>query len=753
MVDVAQLVRVSGCGPEGRRFESGHPPQKSASFDRSLSILLISASRKSSILGDAICEIYNPRRCKKELFDMFFKAAVPVWAENSEKEINLRLQFKATVPKCKNATVCIATSGMYQLWVNGSFVAYGPARAGKKHFRVDEIALGALSNGENSITIEVAGYNTNAYAMQNQASFLQAEILDGETVVACTGKDFSAIQNPYYYQKIQRYSFQRPMAESYDYTRGAGVTLKTVQTEAKQIIKRYAPYPEYEKISAVNIGAGGFELDRSRKPWRERSHTRIGSTLVGFTMDELDAFPTDDCAAMAFSPLGCVANKLCEKQYAIYKLPYEASGFLKLDVSCKGDVLLYVMFDELLCDGKVSFTRMDCANAVKFVLPDGEHSLQLFEVYSMQYVQIAVVQGDCTVNSVSMTELKHPPIYVPKMKSERLQKIADAAANTFRQNAVDIFMDCPSRERAGWLCDSFFSGRTEAFAAGNSLVEKSFLENFLHEESYGFLPEGMLPMCYPADHYDRNFIPQWAMWLVLQLAEYKARSGDSELVESFKTKIEKLLAYLEAFENSDGLLENLQGWNFVEWSKANELTKGVNYPTNMLYSAALNAAAKLYCNEVWAQKSEKSKQAVLKQSYNGSFFVDNATRENGSLKLGDDITEVCQYYAFFLKIATEQSHKELFDVLINEFGPNRRNPEKWAKIHPAAPFIGYFLRLDILAELGKYQELAENIEGYYLQMAEKTGTLWEHANESASCCHGFSGYILCWLDKLAQKLY
>ena len=28
MVDLAQLVRVSGCGPEGRRFESGNPPQK-----------------------------------------------------------------------------------------------------------------------------------------------------------------------------------------------------------------------------------------------------------------------------------------------------------------------------------------------------------------------------------------------------------------------------------------------------------------------------------------------------------------------------------------------------------------------------------------------------------------------------------------------------------------------------------------------------------------------------------------------------
>ena len=45
------------------------------------------------------------------------------------------------------------------------------------------------------------------------------------------------------------------------------------------------------------------------------------------------------------------------------------------------------------------------------------------------------------------------------------------------------------------------------------------------------------------------------------------------------------------YENEDGLLENIPGWVFVEWSKANELTDGVNYPSNMLYSATLLAAS------------------------------------------------------------------------------------------------------------------------------------------------------------------
>ena len=52
----------------------------------------------------------------------------------------------------------------------------------------------------------------------------------------------------------------------------------------------------------------------------------------------------------------------------------------------------------------------------------------------------------------------------------------------------------------------------------------------------------------------------------------------------------------------------------------------------------------------------------------------------------------------------------------------------------------------------KAQELKKNIEGYYYDMACKTGTLWEHADTRASCNHGFSSYILCWLDKIQGGL-
>jgi alpha-L-rhamnosidase len=184
----------------------------------------------------------------------------------------------------------------------------------------------------------------------------------------------------------------------------------------------------------------------------------------------------------------------------------------------------------------------------------------------------------------------------------------------------------------------------------------------------------------------------------------------------------------------------------VEWSKANELVQDVNYPNNMMYYAALQAAANLYKNQDYKIKAEKVKKAILEQSYDGHFFTDHAVREKGILYNDGSKTEVCQYYAFFTGVADKNTHEELFQYMLKNFGPQRSEAKE--DIYPAAPFIGNYLRLEILMREGFYQEVLDNIRGYFLYMAERTGTLWEYATENASCNHGFASYVLYWLSKM-----
>lgn len=77
-------------------------------------------------------------------------------------------------------------------------------------------------------------------------------------------------------------------------------------------------------------------------------------------------------------------------------------------------------------------------------------------------------------------------------------------------------------------------------------------------------------------------------------ADYRDRGGSEKLIEAFRDRVYALLAYFRPFENEYGLLEKLDGWVFVEWSKANELVQDVSFPTNMLYARMLRAAGELY---------------------------------------------------------------------------------------------------------------------------------------------------------------
>ena len=301
------------------------------------------------------------------------------------------------------------------------------------------------------------------------------------------------------------------------------------------------------------------------------------------------------------------------------------------------------------------------------------HEFESFEPYTLRYLKVMALAGECVVEAVHLRELANPEGWNAQFAcdDERLNRLFAAGRETFRQNAVDIFMDCPSRERAGWLCDSFFTARSAFDLCGNTAIEKSFFENYLLPESFAHLPEGMLPMCYPADHNDGNFIPNWALWFVLQLEEYRKRSGDAPMVAALRPKVMGVLRFFEDFRNDDGLLEKLPGWVFVEWSKANDFVQDVNYPSNMLYAAALAAAGRIFGEQRLLDQAAAVRRAVVAQSFDGEFFVDNAMREQGKLRVTRNRSEVCQYFAFYFDAASPATHQELWRRLREQFGPKR----------------------------------------------------------------------------------
>ena len=630
----------------------------------------------------------------------FFAEAKPVWSEGREKEKNLVLSFREVVEvgRVEGASIRLTASCDYRLRVNGKFVAHGPCVAAHDFFRIDVYDIKPyLRRGKNVIAVEVAGYNVPSYYLLDQPSFLQAEVELNGKVVAATGKNFEAYALGQRSADVPKFSFQRPSTEEYvlnaDYLAWATnakwqssvKTEKLVEQEHKALLARGVAYPDYRLHKA----------------------------------------------------------ELVDKN--LYKFTTNSSGFLCAKVKVSKPTKLTLRFDEILGDdGRVMERRLRWKPYIIYDLQAGEYELESFEPYTMQYVEVFGDEKTVTVEEISMRDYCNSDCHRAKFESSNtdLNFIFEAARETYRQNALDIYMDCPSRERAGWLCDSYFTGRVEFALSGKSRIERNFIENFLLPTEFKDIDKGMLPMCYPADHRNHNYIPNWAMWFVLELEEYLSRTGDAEMVHRARARIYELVEFFKPYLNEDGLLEKLPKWVFVEYSYANKLVQDVSYPSNMLYAEMLDVVSRLYNDKALAEQAANIRSVVLKQSFDGEYFVDNAVRNaQGKLELSGEHTEVCQYYAFLFGVATPESHPALWKRLRDEVVPGRVEKGLYADLHPINAFIGSYLRLELLSKYGLSKQILDESIATYKAMADRTGTLWESLKPKASCNHGFASHL------------
>ncbi len=698
-----------------------------------------------------------------------FVKAVPVWVAGREKEMNVTLVFHATfdvadAETAKNIVLRSTGSSIMRIYVDGEFAGYGPARGPHGWFRVDEWKIGGfLKPGQNRVAVEVAGYNANSFYHLDQPSFLQAEIVDGDgNVLAATSAEeksdvpaFAFDEVVQRLQKVQRFSFQRPFIEVYDATRGLiDDGSKLAEQPAVKLLPRRVPQPEFAMIEPKTWGPTGKATRREKleNPWRDRSLVNIGPKLKGYKIDELEILLSDEIQRLettfdaSAKPLAVDAvYNAGDVQVVDFGANYCGFfGYALEDV--KPGTKLAITFDELATEnGDVNFLRLGTCSAIQWTLKEGDAKREAFEPHCARYAKIHCLEGSFKLKKFYLREYAYPAIREASFAcaDKRLEEIYRAAILTYRENALDVFMDCPHRERAGWLCDSFFTARTAFDLTGRADVEQAFFENYQLPEKFAFLPDGMIPMCYPADHYDGVYIPNWSLWFVAELEEYALRSPDRSTIDGLRGRVEKLFKFFERFENSDGLLEKLESWVFVEWSAANSFVQDVNYPSNMLYAAALDAAGRIYGVDAWRSKAAKIRAKIIEQSFDGEFFVDHAVRKaDGTLEIKRDRTEVCQYFAFFFKTATPESHPELWATLLDKFGPNRVKEGGYPEVHKANSFVGNVVRLELLATANRGDQLLEESVAYNLYMAERTGTLWENDSPYASCDHGFASHVV-----------
>ncbi len=685
---------------------------------------------------------------------MRFQKAVPVWLKNEEKSLNSICAFCVMFGELKSAELYITANNCYKVYLNGEFLGFGPARAAHGHYRIDVLPLKNLKK-QNVLFIEAAGYNTMNYWVLDMPAFLQAEIMENGEARHWTGKDFYVRRYTERLRKVSRFSYQRAFTESYVFREspektyaeyfGDGAELPARVTSGK-FLPRETAYPTYGMLWGNKTENGTFTLGQGL-PYRN----------ICMEIEKLRIFPIEEWES---NPSDFICNLVYEKsapktsfsggEYAVFDFQRAETGFIGTELIAEEDSHICLLFDEMDLrkspnePSEIFPYRNGCVNIIEYRFVKGIHRHFTFEPYTARYVKAVICEGSVRSLRISMRKFENPEAdrFSFWCSDERLNAIVDAAQRTFRHNSVDLLTDCPSRERAGWLCDSFFSARAEQLFTGRNRAENAFLYNYALCPQLPYLPNRMIPMCYPADFESAQYIPNWAMWYIIELYDHFLRCGDFNIAQKSREKVYGILEFLEGYRNEMGLLENLEGWVFVEWSKANDpgFIEGINFPSNMLFSKALESAGLLYKENKFLRRAEDVRDAVRKYSFNGIFFEDNRIRSEDGTKLTGHITETCQYYAFFSGVASPHLYPALFELLTEKFGPLRDATTVYPHVHKSNAFIGNYLRLIMLADSDKKGKLRQECVDFFFNMAQSTGTLWENSDPYGSLDHGFASY-------------
>ncbi len=644
-----------------------------------------------------------------------------------------------------DARLKIGAVDCFRIYVNGNGLFYGPTRTAKDYAVVNTYSA-RLIKGVNTIAVLVNSYNAATYCCSEKAPFFYIRLDAGGRVF--TEKDFKSYEYEQREKYAQRYSFQRAFVESYEFCKDFNDLIEDYYYN-KQVAETYSvttpelidePYAVDEtdkSIKAKKISDGTFDVDLNKTVWKDRSVFLVGNKFDGYYKSQLKECISDTVSKFSYS------DENGSRPYAVYDVGRNVSGFIVLKVKVIEDCELYCTFDERLHENYVDAFRLWCCNVVKWKLKKGEYVLETQEIYTLRYLQINVLKGKvASVEAeIKLAENKRAYNIDFKCENDEITNVFHAAQNTLAQNSVDYLTDCPSRERAMWLNDVYYSSLSSDLLTGDYRITDYTIECVLLSGQLKELPAGMLPMCYPSEHLNGEYIPNCPVWFFLLVLKRLNEGGLAKYEKVIKTKIYELIEYFKKYINSDGLLEDLDGWIFVEWSQANsaEFVRGVNYPSNMLYYKLIYETARYYNDTALAELSDNMKKQIIRQSFNGEYFEDNRIRENGKLTLKKHISETCQYYAFFSGVATVEEYGGLFKELVDNFGCFRNSKYK-KEIDRANIIVGLLMRADIMNDARLYDDVVKEVIKIYGVMAKETGTLWENSLPFASCNHCIASY-------------
>lgn len=478
--------------------------------------------------------------------------------EHRNRHILFRKKFDCD-KLSKNAKIYISADDYYKLYINGKFVAQGPAPS--YHFRYNYNVIDVsefLQKGENLIAVHTLYQGLINRVWQsgdNRHGLILDLVIDEKTIVA---SDESFKTSPHTaYTEMGTCGYQTQFLEKYNsnaaevgfaspwFNDSAWENAKINRNADYTLVEQKSKMLEFEKIHPIDTKVDGDCLSYD-----------FGSNYVGYL---------------------CV-----------------------LAIGKKGDTVTVRCAQELNDDGSLRYNlRANCTYEEEWVLTDGESSLDWFDYKSFRYAELSVPK-DVEIIDVCLCVRHYPFSLKAKLKPEfcgndDLKKIWELCVHTQRYGVQEVIQDCMDREKGFYLGDGCYTALTNMLLTDDDSMVRKLIDDAFSTE---FITDTLVTCMCCSFMQEIAEYPLILVYLVLWHYNY---TGNKEYLLQNYTKVTKMLdAYRRDYEKR-GLLRDLDKWCVVEWPKnfqhgydvdirEGQVCRQAHVSINAYYIAAIRAA-------------------------------------------------------------------------------------------------------------------------------------------------------------------
>jgi alpha-L-rhamnosidase len=478
-----------------------------------------------------------------------------------------------TVPK--SFPVLVSADNRYKLFVNGKLVSVGPARGDVSHWNFETVDLTTyLQAGRNIVSALV--WNEGDLRQESSITFQTGFILQGGTEqsqILNTDNTWKCVQNASYEPinvsvfdyyvagtseliDMQKHISGFEMLSFNDSNwKNASIIAPGCPTNTSglgnpnewMLVSSFLPQMESKKERLVKVRLAKGVVIPSSFPVSKTAITIPANTEATILLDQLNltnAYPT-----LIFSG-GKNGN---------VTLKYAESLFTKLHNKGNRNEV----------DGKIFIGRKDS------ILSDGSE-LQNFTSLSYRtyrYLQIKVITKDqpLVLEDIYGTFTGYPFTLNAKLVTDNteLKKIVEIGWRTARLCAMDTYMDCPYYEQLQYIGDTRIQALVSLYNSGDDRLVRNALNLF----DYSIQPNGITMSRYPT--ITPQFIPPFSLMYIGMLHDYMMYGKNSDAVKEKLVGVRRILAYFKGFQQADGSLFKLPGWNFTDWVDVKKWPSGV----------------------------------------------------------------------------------------------------------------------------------------------------------------------------------